>query len=291
MKVLGRFVILLTVCLMCMPTAKIVAQTESSASRQDPPRTAGGQPDIEGYWSGTAGIAAAYDIQDGVPPDEGTVSAELVNRPTKEKDRPHVIVDPADGKIPYQPWAATTRDENRQNSLHPTKLEHLDSLTRCLQMGVPRQHFLGGMQILQSPAYVVMVTGNGGSRTISLDGRPHIGADIKLWAGDSVGHWEGNTLVVDVTNINEHGWYDWAGNFHSQQLHLVERWTLVDSNTIEYEVTSYDPKVFAKPWTLKNKFVRNMSKDSDAEQWEDACFEGERDVNQMLQHGASDPPR
>src|ERR1700722_4897201 len=158
-------------------------------------------------------------------------------------------------------------------------------------MGVPRQHFLGGMKIMQSPGYVIMVTGNVGSRTIPLDGRAHIGADIKLWAGDSVGHWEGNTLVVDVTNINEHGWYDWAGNFHSRELHLIERWTFVDSNTIEYEVTSYDPKVFTKPWTLKSKFARNKSKDSDAEQWEDACYEGERDVNEMLQRGASDPAR
>jgi hypothetical protein len=281
MKALSRIAIVLTI-LMYTPAPNMMAQTDRSISKWNPSRTAGGQPDMQGYWSGTAGIAAAYDIQDGIPPSENVVSAELINRPPKEQGHPQVIREPSDGKIPYQSWAAAIRDENKENSLHPTTLEQIDSLSRCLQMGVPRQHFLGGMQILQSPGYVIMVTGNGVSRTIPLDGRAHIGTEIKLWAGDSVGHWEGNTLVVDVTNINEHGWYDWAGNFHSRELHLIERWTFVDSNTIEYEVTSYDPKVFTRPWTLKNEFVRNKSRDSDAEQWEDACFEGERDVNEML---------
>jgi hypothetical protein len=259
----------------------------SAAAQWSPPRTSDGQPDIQGYWSGTAGIAAAYDIQDGVPPGEKQVSAELPIQVSKDQ-APHAIVDPPDGKIPYQPSAAAIRDENKANSLHPTKLEQIDSLTRCFQMGVPRQQFLGGLQILQSAGYVVIVTGNGLSRTIPLDGRPHIGAGIKLWAGDSVGHWEGNTLVVDVTNINEHGWYDWAGNFHSNYLHLIERWTFTNADTIEYEVTSYDAKVFTKPWTLKNVFVRNKKKGTDAEQWEDACYEGERDVNAILQHNAAE---
>ena len=80
---------------------------------------------------------------------------------------------------------------------------------------------------------------------------------------------------MDVTNINEHGWYDWAGNFHSNELHLVERWTLVDAETIDYEVTSDDPKVFTQPWTMKYEYVR--SKSQDPEQVEDACFEGERE--------------
>jgi hypothetical protein len=83
-----------------------------------------------------------------------------------------------------------------------------------------------------------------------------------------------------VTNINEHSWYDWAGNFHSAELHLIERWTIVGADTIDYEVTSYDPSVFTKPWTLKNEFNRN--KKADREMFEDACYEGEKDVEVML---------
>jgi hypothetical protein len=269
----GSAAIALVSLLFALTSVVVRAQTTPNAVA----RTADRQPDVQGYWTGgrtAAGFGVAYDIE------EGTPSAEDIINGSKPAPRPQVVVDPPDGKIPYQPWAAAIRDENRKNSLHPTKLEHLDSHSRCFQMGVPRQGFLLGFQILQPTGYVIIVYFDGSSRTIPLDGRPHLGADIKLWAGDSVGHWEGNTLVVDVTNINEHGWYDWAGNFHSGELHLVERWTLVDSNTIEYQVTSYDPKVFTKPWTLKYEYVRN--KDANAEQWEDACYEGERDVNEML---------
>jgi hypothetical protein len=255
-----------------------------SAPQWKPARTPDGQPDIQGYWDGTAGIGAAYDLENGTPPAEHVITGGNQN-PSQSQSMPHVIVDPSDGKIPYEPWAAAIRDENRKNSLHPVKLEQIDSLSRCLQMGAPRMHFLGGFLALQRPNYVVVLYspnggGSGSSRTIALDGRPHIGANIKLWAGDSVGHWEGNVLVVDVTNINEHGWYDWAGNFHSDELHLVERWTIVDADTIDYEVTSYDPKVFTKPWTLKNEFKRN--KKTDREMFEDACYEGEKDVEIML---------
>jgi hypothetical protein len=269
----------------------VAAQTQASTSKWNPPRTVDGQPDMQGYWDGArtpAGFGAAYDIENGAP-----VAEDLLNGGKGEpRPKPNVVVDPPEGTIPYQAWASAIRDANRRASLHPTKLEDLDSHSRCLQMGVPRMHFLLGFQIVQPTGYVVIVEFDGSSRTIPLDGRPHIGAGIKLWAGDSVGHWEGNTLVVDVTNINEHGWYDWAGNFHSNYLHLIERWTFTNADTIEYEVTSYDAKVFTKPWTLKNVFVRNKKKGTDAEQWEDACYEGERDVNAILQpNEVSDAPR
>jgi hypothetical protein len=274
---IGRISLTAILTVLMIPGASIAFA--QSAPAWNPPRTPDGQPDIQGYWNGTAGIGAAFDLEVGEPPEEGALQAR------KSLTPPHVVIDPPDGKIPYQPWAAAVRDENRQNSLHPTTLEQIDSLSRCLQMGVPRQTFLGGFQIFQSPGYVVIIQGNA-YRTISLDGRPHVPSDIKLWAGDSVGHWEGNTLVVDVTNINEHGWYDWAGNFHSDELHLVERWTFRDANTIDYEVTSYDPKVFTRPWTLKNEFKRN--KKSDPEIFEDACYEGEKDVEIMLHHDKTD---
>ena len=238
-------------------------------------------PDLQGYWMGTGGIAAAFDLELGEPAGEGALQGRATQFPL-----PHVIVDPPDGKIPYQPWAAAVRDENRKHSLHPTKLEDIDSLSRCFQMGVPRMEFLLGMQIVQSDDYVLIIQHNA-SRTIELHRRSHIPSRIKLWAGDSVGHWEGNTLVVDVTNISDSGWYDWAGNFHSDELHLVERWTKVDDKTINYKVTSYDPRVFTRSWTLEDKYVRDNSKDPEV--LEQACYENERDVKEMLRNSSTPP--
>ena len=139
----------------------------------------------------------------------------------------------------------------------------------------------GPGRILEIPGYVIIAKGNG-TRFISLSGRPHIPSNIKLWGGDSTGRWDGNTLVVDVTNINEYAFYDWAGNFHSDELHLVERWNYTSLNSIRYEVTSYDPKVFTRPWTMRVDFMRN--KNQNADQGENACYEGEKDVDVMLSH-------
>ena len=151
-----------------------------------PPRTPDGQPDILGYWMGDRTIAnsgAAYDLESGAPAAEHEITGG------KAQPMPHVVIDPQDGKIPYQPWAMALRDENKEHSLHPEKLEQLDSLSRCLQMGVPRMQFIGGFLALQSPGYVTFIYspggGSGSSRTIALDGRSHPASNIKLWAGDS----------------------------------------------------------------------------------------------------------
>jgi hypothetical protein len=162
---------------------------------QSPPqwrlaRTPDGQPDIQGYSDGTAGIDAAYDLEDGT---RHVITGGNQN-PSRASSLPHVIIDPPDRKIPYEPWAASIRDENPKNSLHPVKREQLHSLSRCLQMGEPRMHFLGGFLALQHTNDVVVLyspnRGSDSSRTLALDGRPHIGANIKPWAGDSVDHWE-----------------------------------------------------------------------------------------------------
>jgi hypothetical protein len=278
-----KIIILSHIAIMTIMTVTTLdGQTRPSAKASwNPPRTQDGQPDMQGYWAVNAKAAsfgAIYDLENGAPPVESTVNG-VKSAP------PQVIVDPPNGQIPYQPWARTIRDENKSNSLHPTKLEQIDSYTRCLQMGVPRQHFLQGFQVLQPPGYVIIVQ-ESGSRTIPLDGRQHIGSKIKLWAGDSVGHWSENTLTVDVTSINEHGWYDWTGNFHSNELHLMERWTLLDANNIEYQVTSYDPEVFTKPWTIKYRYAR--SKRNALEFLEEGCYEGEIDTDIILGKGASE---
>ena len=137
-------------------------------------------------------------------------------------------------------------------------------------------HSPGGFQILQLPGYVVVFTEYVHSyRIIPTDGRRHVGEPIRLLQGDSRGHWEGNTLVVNVTNINAEMWFDWVGNFYSDAVHVVERFTLVDADTMHYEATFEDPHVFTRPWKMAFGVTRRQ--EPGYEPIEEACREGDRD--------------
>ena len=146
------------------------------------------------------------------------------------------VVDPADGLIPYQPWAAAKAKDTFENHLAEEPELH------CYESGVPKQLYVQfGFQIFQPANYVVLTWEfMHADRIIPTDGRKHIPASIKLFQGDSVGHWEGDTLVVDTTNLNDRTWYDTVGNFHSDVEHVVERFTPVDTTTINYEATVDD---------------------------------------------------
>jgi hypothetical protein len=104
---------------------------------------------------------------------------------------------------------------------------------------------------------------------IPLDARPHVGSDVKLWMGDARGHWEGNTLVVDTTNMRG-ARLTYIGDFYSQNAHVVERMTFVDADNMTYEATVDDPSVFTRPWTMRIGQKRR----ADEETWESACWEG-----------------
>jgi hypothetical protein len=218
-----------------------------------------GKPDMQGYWE-TGNFFSAFDLETheraefGVPAGKG------------------VVVDPADGKIPYQPWALEKKKDLSEHHLFEDPQAH------CYLSGVPRQMYTPfGFQILQPRGHVVMLYEAFHSyRIIPLDSRPHIPDAIRLFEGDSRGHWEGNSLVVDVTNQNPGTWFDMAANFHSDALHVVERFTPVDANTINYEATIDDAKVFTRPWKIAFPLVRN--KETNYEQMEYACVEGEKDL-------------
>jgi hypothetical protein len=254
-------------------------QTPTAAEKTwNPPRTSDGQPDIQGFWANQGRRLATYNIE--APADERHVL--FSGNPT---DQHSLVVDPADGKIPYQPWARAKRQEVFDNHTDLTKWEHVDPHTRCFLSGVPRVFYQGTFRILQSPGYVVVLQEfNHGSRIISLDGRPHAGGDIKLWMGDSRGHWEGNTLVVDVTNNNDRTWFDMVGDFHSDALHISERYTFVDPDTMRYQATFEDPKVYARPFKMALTFGRTVRGEAakSYELLEEACLEGERNMQHML---------
>jgi hypothetical protein len=110
-----------------------------------------------------------------------------------------------------------------------------------------------------------------------------VGNDIKLWMGDSRGHWEGNTLVVDVTNKNDKTWFDIVGDFHSDAVHIRERFTVVSADRIDYQATFEDAKVYTRPFTMALTFGRTVKGD-DAKSFElleEACHEGDRDTQEM----------
>ena len=253
-----------------------------AAGRSSLPRLADGHPDMQGYWASDA-AGAAHSIEVGRDP-----AADVIQGREEGDRNPRVLVDPADERIPYQPAAAAKRKQLLIDNFTPTKRGHVDPHIRALLDGVPRNNYVPGeLQILQLPGYVqILYSSNHAYRLIPLDGRPHVGEGIKLWMGDSRGRWEGNTLVVDVTNFNDESWFDAHGSFHSDALHVVERWTMVNADRIDYEATVEDPKMFTKP--MKIALTIDRFKQKGYELWEDTRHEGERDTERMLVAGRRD---
>jgi hypothetical protein len=243
-----------------------------------PSRLPDGQLDIRGHWISDA-VGGAHSVEDGRDPDADVIQGRVDER------NPILIVEPADGRIPYQPAAAARRQQLLRDIFTPTRREHIDPHIRALLDGVPRNNYVPGeMQILQvAGAVVILYESNHSYRVIPLDGRPHPPAQVKLWMGDSRGRWEGNTLVVDVANFNEETWFDSHGSFHSDALHVVERWTPAGPDRLDYSVTIEDPKVFTRPW--KMAYAVNRNREKNYEIWEDSRHEGEVDVEHILTAG------
>ena len=286
---LGSTIILAAVvALLSLAPVPVAGQAPAAAKTWTPPRTLDGQPDIQGVWNN--GMGGQYDVEGilGEVNDLLNVPADpfIIPRVRTQPDQ-SLVVDPADGKIPYQPWALAKKNDNFANHLKPPTRQYLDGRTLCRLPGAPRDVYSGAAeagvvrQIIQTPGYVVMtIEFVHAFRIIPLDGRPHVGENIQLWQGDSRGRWEGNTLVVDVTNSNGK-WLDVSGDFHSDALRVVERWTFVDNDTLGLEVTMEDPKVYTRPWKMAFRFTRNKEKDYEVMEY--ACVEGERDAQLMLQ--------
>ena len=241
-----------------------------------PTRTTDGQPNIEGQWVQASDIIT-YSIEDPETERAGHVALggqrPMIGRP---------IIDPPDGKIPYQPWATKFAAFLHDQHLKPSKLQYLDPVSRGFQEGLPRINYQGAFHIQQFPNTVLITYDYHHSyRVIPLDNRPHPPANVKLWMGDSRGRWENNTLVVDVANNNDQTWFDIVGSFHSDQLHLVERWSVTAPDHIVYIVTIEDPRVYTQPWKLRVDYRRQPLE----EQWESAVWEGNRTTDVVLGGG------
>src|SRR5436190_11182731 len=227
-----------------------------------PPRTSGGQPDMQGLWRGQGGGVENIEAHAG----NGDVNAG-----------PTWVVDTPDGKVPYQPWALEQRKQNFA--------KYIDPNVPCFSSGVPRMLYTpGDITITQTPEMFVITHSRSHTfRVIPIGSPPRVDASVRLAMGTSRARWEGNTLVVDVTNQNGKVWLDQAANFYSEAVHVVERFTQVDANTIHYEARIDDPAVYTRPWTMV--FAIRRITDPGYEVFEEACHEGERDTEQLLGTG------
>jgi hypothetical protein len=171
-----------------------------------------------------------------------------------------------------QPWAAEERV-----SRNLTERGYDDPTAHCFPPGVPRAMYVPeGFEIIQTPNYIALLYERVSWRIVPLDGRPHLPDNLRLWQGDSVGHWEGDTLVVDTTNFNGKTWLNEGGEIVSYAEHVVERFTPTGPDTVAYDATVNDPVVYTRPWTIA--FPLRHEK---FELREAACHEEDRDLPHM----------
>lgn len=260
--------------LLVLITFAVVTAAAIQAQEYSPPRMPDGQPSIQGVWQPVPG--GSYSIED---LDLQAIYQQGKSDPNR-KGRSR-IVDPADGRIPYQRWAAAQAKTYLDVHLDPPRADLLDPVARCAVQSVPRAMYQGEFEIFQPPGHVVFLFARAHQyRIIPLDGRPPVGKDIQLYMGDSRARWEGNTLVITTTNFNNKSWFDIVGSFHSDALRVEERLTLVSADNIDYRVTLDDPKVYTRPWTMA--VAMRPIKEAGYEIIEEACHEGERSAGDIL---------
>ena len=275
------------------------------------PRTPDGHPDLQGIWDFRASTPLerparfagrefmtpdevveyeklALEREDGRPPDDGRSEPSVHpswwldygKKPVKTA-RTSLIVDPPDGKMPPRTAdagerAAARRAEARTHG-PADSYENRSLQERCITRGLPEVMLPGpynnNVQIVQTRGYVMLMTEMiHDARVIPFD-RPHADANIRPWMGDSIGRWDGDTLVIDTTNFSEKT----AFRGSSPALHLVERLTRVDADTIEYRFTIDDPKTWTRPWTVAYPIVKTVGPI-----YEFACHEGNYGLKDIL---------
>jgi hypothetical protein len=235
-----------------LDTASARTPTTPSSAPANIRRTADGKPDLQGLWETNAGGA-----------NQG------LERRGGNGTNGRGIVDPADGKLPMQSWAA-----KEVASRNLTERGYDDPTAHCFPAGVPRSLYVpSAFEIVQTPDSVVFLHERISWRIVPTDGRRHLPDSIRLWQGDSIGRWEGDTLVVDTTNFNGKTWLNEGGDVVSYAEHVVERYTATGPDTINYEATITDPVVYTRPWTIAYPIRRQKGDLIEA-----ACHEEDQDL-------------
>jgi hypothetical protein len=308
------------VCISAIVAIIMIAPVDAQSQKAwTPARTPDGQPDLQGIWTNatltpferSAELAGKATLT----PEEAAAiekraSENRVDRPPRPGDtgnynqvfldsgstwlstrQTSLVVDPPDGRVPVKPSAVAQRDYDLSHVAD--SYVHQTSWERCITRGVPAGMFPAGYnnayQIMQTPGYVLIFSEMiHEARVIPLDGRPHLPQGIRQWNGDSIGHWDGDTLVVDTTNYNGKGMIATSaatarirGIHESEALHVVERFTRADANTISYEATIDDPNMFSASW----KVSMPLTRDADYVIYEYACHEGNYAMDDILRAG------
>jgi len=256
--------VLLVVAGLCLPMFATPGATQEAADRPASkapgpiPRMPDGKPNLTGFYQSDAG-GANYGL-------------ERHDRDFLTPGTRGVLIDPPDGKLPYQPWARAERIDREL----PYR-GYDDPTAHCFVAGVPRSMYTPSpYQILQPPGYVILLFERMSWRQIPLDGRPHIPDNVRLWQGDSVGHWEGDTLVVETKNLNGKTWLNEVGEVVSHAETVVERFTPVNADLLTYRATVTDPLVYTRPWTIEIPLRRQSE-----ELIEIACHEDNGDLQHL----------
>jgi hypothetical protein len=297
------------------PMAAQSHETPAVAKKWSPPRTPDGHPDMQGVW--THGTLTPFERPAALGTKAFYTDAELVDqerqraarRANPPADRPgdvggdneafvdgdykwlrtrqtSLLVDPPDGRLLFRPEAEKKRDFNTSNR---DDFETMSSWDRCITRSPTLMLPTGynnGTRIVQTPGFAMIESEEvHEARIIPTDGRPHLDRSVTAWTGDPRGRWDGDTLVVDSTNYHDRGWISThagsgrlRGVSNSTALHIVERFTMVDPNTIQYEMTVDDPATFTQPW--RASLLLNRS--DDYRIYEYACHEGNAAIELVL---------
>ena len=294
--------------------ALALAPQAPSAQAKPPalPRLSDGHPDLQGIWDFRSATAlerparfagrefmtpaevAAYEQEaiereDGRPPDDGRTEQSVhpvwwldYGKTVVKSRRTSLIVDPPDGRIPAQTPQGRERAAARRAAAREhgpaDSYENRSLQERCITRGLPEVILPGpynnNLQIVQAPGYVVLFTEMiHDARVVPMDGRPHRSPNLRAWMGDSRGRWDGDTLVIDTTNFTDRTNFRGSG----ENLHLVERFTRVDADTIDYRFTVEDPTTWSRPWTVAYPIVRTAGPI-----YEFACHEGNYGLRGIL---------
>lgn len=226
------------------------------------PRRRDGKPDLTGRWDGSGGALTNTVILEEHPGGFGITAGKSL------------IIDPPDGIIPYQPWALTERDRRRDDANG-----YEDPVGHCEFYDIGRIHSFA-QEIVYAGDDIIINANQHITRVVTMKRREHLPAGVRLWQGDPIGRWDGDTLVVDSTNFNGKSRMAIGGDFYSADAHVVERFALIDANSLRWTMTIEDPKVFTRPWTMTSAApMRRVPVLAGAAfDVEDTCHEGNVDL-------------
>jgi hypothetical protein len=244
--------------MVALPPVQIAAQAPPAKPAAGPmPRTADGKPDLNGFFQSDHGGANW-----GLEPHKEVFTGGGRG----------VIIDPPDGRLPYQPWARAEKESRTR-----PERGYDDPTAHCFVAGVPRSLWVPApVHIFQTPDHVVFLHERMAWRTVYLNRKTHLPDAVRLWQGDSIGRWEGDTLVVETKNLNGKTWLNEVGDVISHAATVVERFTPVNADRINYQATVTDLTVYTRPWTIQIPINRQPG-----EMLEVACLEDNQDLKHL----------